>query len=93
MKTAKLSEIKDKLSAYVSMVRDGERVRITVRGVPVADLVPIELDPDDEERLAELERRGVIRRGSGELDPMLFKPGPKVQGSPSDDLIRERRER
>ncbi len=93
MKTANLSEVKDRLSAYVEMVREGERVRILVRGVPAADLVPVEMDLEDEEWLVELERRGVIRRGTAPLDPMLFEPGPKVSGSPSDDLVRERRKR
>lgn len=91
MKTVQLSEVKDRLSAYVEMVRHGERVRILVRGRPAADLVPVEPDLDDEEWLVELERRGVIRRGTGRFDPSLLEPGPKVPGSPSEDLIRERR--
>lgn len=91
MKTANLSEVKDRLSAYVDMVREGERVRILVRGVPAADLVPIDPDLDDEAWLVELERRGVIRRPTEPFDPALLEPGPKVSGSPSDDLVRERR--
>jgi len=95
MKTANLSEVKDRLSAYVEMVREGERVRILVRGVPAADLVPVAAEPDDEEWLLEAERRGVVRRALEPLDESLFEPGPgpRVGGSPSDDLVQERRSR
>jgi len=93
MKTANLSEVKDRLSAYVRMVRQGERIRILVRGVAAADLVPVDAEPDDEALLLDAEHRGVVRRGTGILDPMIFEPGPRVSGSPSDDLIRERRKR
>jgi len=93
MKTANLSEVKDRLSAYVEMVREGERVRILVHGVPAADLVPVVADPDDEEWLLDAERRGVVRRAVEPFDESIFEPGPgpKVSGSPSDDLVRERR--
>lgn len=36
-----LAEIKNKLSEYVRAVQDGNTFEITVRGVPVAMLVPI----------------------------------------------------
>jgi antitoxin (DNA-binding transcriptional repressor) of toxin-antitoxin stability system len=94
MKTANLSEVKDQLSAYVDMVRGGERVRILVRGVAAADLVPVTLEAgDDDAWLADLERRGVVRRGIGSIEEDLLEPGPPVAGSPSDDLIAERRGR
>ncbi|MSP62893.1 MAG: type II toxin-antitoxin system prevent-host-death family antitoxin [Myxococcales bacterium] len=96
MKTAKLSEAKDRLSYYVERVRRGESVRITVRGRPVADLVPIAdapaTDADEEAWLADLEHRGIIRRGKGGVDPEILKPGPRVKGRPlSQTLIDERR--
>src|SRR3989304_4045748 len=42
MKTASISEAKNRLSAYIDLVRRGETVQITDRGNPVARLVPLE---------------------------------------------------
>lgn len=92
MKMANLSEVKDQLSAYVDLARNGQSVRIMVRGVPAADLVPIP-PPEGEAWLAERERRGIVRRGAVPLDPLLLEIGPAVEGAPSDELVSERRER
>src|SRR5256885_12748032 len=81
MAAAKLSDVKNDLSRYVARARRGERIRILVRGVPVAEIGPIESardgDDDEEARLADLERRGVIRRGSGGLAARVPQPGPR----------------
>jgi prevent-host-death family protein len=68
MKTiAKVSELKAQLSRYLDRVKAGQEVVITDRGTPVAKLVPIPAaEGDDERRLEELERRGLIRRGTGQ---------------------------
>lgn len=73
---AKLSDVKNDLSRIVDRVRRGERVRILVRGVAAADIVPVEESGADE--LAALERRGVIRRGVSGVAKEILKPGPKV---------------
>lgn len=90
---AKLSEVKDGLSRYVERVRRGDRVRILVRGVPAADLVPVpDAGTDPDPSLAELERAGVIRRGRGGVPAEILRPGPRGRGRPlSRDLIDERR--
>lgn len=97
MKVAKLSKMKDELSRYVDYVRHGGRVRVLVRGLPAADLVPIsgtgggESDGPDA-ALAELERQGVVRRGSGRVPHALLKPGPRLRGvSMAATLAAERR--
>ena len=66
MKRATISEAKNQLSALIRRVRRGEEVLILDRDVPVARLVPVvSMTRGDESRLlAELERRGVIRRAS-----------------------------
>jgi antitoxin (DNA-binding transcriptional repressor) of toxin-antitoxin stability system len=46
MHQAKLSKIKNELSRYVALARKGQSVRIMVRGVAAADLVPIGDEPD-----------------------------------------------
>ena len=96
MKTARLSEVKDNLSRYVRYVRQGGRVRILVRDLPVAELVPISVDrsPDESEeaRLRDLERRGILRRAAGEVPAELLRAGPRARGRPlSEILVEERR--
>ena len=59
MRVANLAEVKNSLSRYVAQVRRGGTVRILVRGVPVADLVPVESRDESgagDAELAELER-------------------------------------
>jgi prevent-host-death family protein len=97
MKIAKLSEAKDDLSRYVDYVRRGGTVRILLRGVPVADLVPIEAGDKSsksaEHTLADLERRSILRRGSGSAWGELLDPGPSIRGPSVIEDIREERER
>ncbi len=81
MKEAKISEIKNHLSRYLALVRRGETVRILDRDRPVAHIVPI-LDAvtGGDEPLADMERKGLIRRGTGAIDSELLKHDPP--GSP-----------
>jgi len=85
MKVAKLSDVKDELSRYVDYVRRGGRVRVLVRGQPAADLVPVSgagasgADAADA-ALAELERQGMVRRGSGRVPREILKRGPRLRG-------------
>jgi antitoxin (DNA-binding transcriptional repressor) of toxin-antitoxin stability system len=85
MKVAKLSEVKDDLSRYVGYVRRGGRVRVLVRGVPAADIVPVApmggKARESDAALAELERQGVVRRGSGRLSREMLRPGPRLRGA------------
>lgn len=95
MAAAKLSDVKNDLSRYVERARRGERIRVLVRGVPVAELGPIDRTEDDDEdeeaRLADLERRGIIRRGRGGLEAEILKPGPRARGQATSDLLIEER--
>lgn len=92
MSVANLSDVKNDLSRYVQRVRRGERVRILVHGVAVADLVPVQAGDDDDE-LSELERQGVIRRGAGQPDASLWKEtGPRVPGRALTDALDDDRE-
>lgn len=84
MNTAKLSDVKNDLSRYVARVRQGARVRITVRGVAVADLVPVGADPlgaEDWPEMDELENGGMVTRGRRTgSDAILDRAGPRVRG-------------
>jgi len=63
MKTASISEAKNRLSAYIDRVRRGETVLITDRGRPVARLAPLEpgSKPHEDTQLAELAGLGIVR--------------------------------
>jgi prevent-host-death family protein len=91
MKVANLARAKNDLSRYVEYARRGGRVRILVRGAPAADLVPVSASGsdagDDEAQLAELERQGVIRRGTGNFPRELLRPGPRARGKALSELV------
>lgn len=97
MKTANLSDVKNDLSRYVDHVRRGGRVRILVRGLPAADIVPVEEgtekggDGATDAELRDLERRGVIRRGTPRFPRELDKPGPRVRGGAAVRAVIEER--
>jgi len=83
MKMVSLSEAKANLSRHVERARHGESVRIQVRGVAVAELVPVtDETPGDVDlsELQDLERAGLVRRGHGALPEEILKPGPPVRG-------------
>ena len=94
MKTASISEAKNSLSALIDRVRKGESVVITDRNRPVARLAPLEAGTpeSDASRLADLERRGILRRAL--KAPMRTLP-PPVRLPPGasvlEALLEERR--
>ena len=95
MKPAKIAQAKDNFSKYLSFVKKGGRVRVLDHGTPVAELVaiPSQAASDDEALLDSLERRGVIKRGSGEPFPEdFFEPGPPdPKGEALASFLEERR--
>ena len=97
MKTASISEAKNRLSALLDLVRKGETVLITDRNRPIARLAP--LDPttraSQDSRLRELERTGVLRRARSHPGRDFLKglpPAPKPQGDLLAALLAERNE-
>jgi len=83
MKTASISEAKNTLSALVDRVRKGETVLISDRGRPVAQLAPLAAHSPESarSRLADLERRGVIRRARTRPRRRLAPPVTLPSGS------------
>jgi prevent-host-death family protein len=95
METASITQVKNGLSAIIDRVKAGESILVTDRGIPVAVIEPVSGRIDVEDRLARLERAGIIRRGRGEPPIELMRmPGPAVRGGMSavDAIIEERRE-
>lgn len=90
MVTAGVAQLKARLSEYLARVQGGEEVVVTDRGRPIARLVPT---GGDDERLIEMEGRGLARIGSMRLPKgFLHEPLPETTASVVEALIDERRE-
>lgn len=83
MKTGSISQTKNQLNALIDQVRQGETIFITDHDRPVAKLVPAQVEDREEAAgaLAKLERKGIIRRGSGEIHRLA--PPLKMRGGSS----------
>ncbi len=95
MRTAKISELKAKLSAHIEYVKRGEEVLILDRDKPVAKLVGIEPLDDFDERTRRLIAKGVLtppigRRKPGDKWP--DPPGPMAPQEAIDRMWEEERE-
>lgn len=71
MELVGVAELKKRLSEYLDRVKDGEEIIVADRGRPVARLIPFQSvplsDEEEEMRLLDLQRRGLIRLGTGEI--------------------------
>lgn len=95
MTTASITQAKNNLSKLIKKVRHGESVFILDRNVPVARLEPLRRGgrDADEAKLTELERRGLLKRGTGKLPKDFFKLPPlKFKKSVVQALLEEREE-
>lgn len=101
MKSATISQAKDRLSEYLQLVERGETVLILRRDKPIARIVPIAAAGDrgaEDHRLAELERLGVLRRPRRKPPRDWYRHLPKAPELAADVdiaqiLIEERGER
>ena len=95
METVSIARLKASLSHYLRIVRNGEEVLVTDRGDPIARIVPLKKDEEAfSPHLRELERAGLIRRGTRKL-PEDFWKYPRVRcvkGSALKALLDEREE-
>jgi len=93
MEKATISQLKNRLSAYLRLVREGKTVVILDRNQPVARLekVPEELRSDA--RLARLESKGIVSRATKPLPLALPRTrAPQAKSSVVAALLDERRE-
>ncbi|MDE3150388.1 MAG: type II toxin-antitoxin system prevent-host-death family antitoxin [Acidobacteriota bacterium] len=96
MRTAKISELKAKLSAHIAYVKRGEEVLILDRNTPVAKLVSVGLAADHDERLQRLVAKGIVspsirlrKEGKEWPDP----PGPtRITRKMMEQVWREERD-
>jgi antitoxin (DNA-binding transcriptional repressor) of toxin-antitoxin stability system len=90
---ATISQLKNRLSAYLKKVRAGGTVLILDRDTPVARLERVEGGARPADRLARLEKAGLVRRGRRPLrvDRLRAAP-PGARRSVLEALLEERRE-
>ena len=96
MKSASISEAKNRLSAYIDLVRKGETALITDRNTPVTQLTPLQpaASPVEEAWLRALERKGLVKRAAKRgASTLLTKAPQKLPAGASvlDALLEERR--
>lgn len=93
MITATISEVKNKLSAYLRKVRAGETVLILDRRRAVARLEKVDAETAPNDKLDRLERSGLIRRSRSEIPPQILREEPPAPGkSVLEALLEERGE-
>lgn len=88
MATVGVRELKSKLSYYLSLARRGERVVVTERGVPIAELSPI-TQKTTEEVLRDLVARGLVSWSGGK--PKGASPPARITGKPLSEIVLEDR--
>lgn len=89
MKTADVREIRNRLSAYLRMVEQGERVTITHRGTVVAELGP-PTHATEEEAHSELRRRaraGTVRLGAPNRPDIYPRPAGRLPSQVVQELL------
>lgn len=91
MRTVNIGTLKNQLSAYLHLVRNGEEVVVRDRNVPIARIVPLPMafppEGDHEAELAYLISTGQVRPPKQEMDWEAFwaLPHPTV----SDEAMKE----
>src|SRR5262245_46302141 len=84
-----MSELRANLKSWVERARDGERVVVTDRGVPVARLVAV----DAEGLLDRLEREGTLVRARAAKRPVARRRRRVAAAGPVADLVTDQRRR
>lgn len=77
MKRVSVSDLKNKLSEYLRLVKKGETVEILERNIPIARIEAVKRTKDwHDATLQELERRGIVRPPEEEPDPHFLDKHP-----------------
>lgn len=91
MKTAGIREIKNRLSAYLRMVENGERVAVTHRGRVVAEIGPPThaTEEDAHAGLLRRARAGSVRLGAPNRPDLYLRPSRLLPSRIVQDLLDE----
>jgi antitoxin (DNA-binding transcriptional repressor) of toxin-antitoxin stability system len=96
MKSVRIAELKNRLSYYLRRVQRGESILVCDRDRVIARIErvgpPAGVTESDRDWLERLERRGVIRRGTGKLTPEWLANRPVVRADIVAAVLRERDE-
>ncbi len=96
MKAVNVAELKNRLSHYLRIVRRGEAILVRDRDRVIARIEPagdaLAREGDGGERLAALERRGIVRRARGRIPAGLLARRPRVRADVLATLLEEREE-
>ncbi len=95
MKRVAISQLKDRLSEYLRLVKRGETIEILERSVPIARIEAIHpAAQSTNEKIARLVREGVISPPSARLDKsFLSRPPIPCKGDIVRAVLEERDER
>jgi antitoxin (DNA-binding transcriptional repressor) of toxin-antitoxin stability system len=93
VQTVGIKELKDRLTYYLKLAREGDNIIVTDRGKPVAilhNLDVVEERAGVEERCASLGKRGMLRLPSrkGVMSPF---DAVQADGKPASEIILEER--
>lgn len=96
MKAVNVAELKNRLSHYLRLVRGGQAILVRDRDQVIARIEPAGPGDtetgSDEERLASLEQRGILKRARGPLTRRLLRNRPRVRTDVVAALLRDREE-
>ncbi len=93
MEKANISNLKNRLSAYLRKVRAGETVLVLDRNRPIARIEPVAGTPEADDRVARLEAAGLVRGARAPLPlELLAAEPPRSRQSVLAALVAERAE-
>lgn len=79
MTSVNVAALKNQLSRYLGLVREGQEVVIRDRNRPIAKIVPLSSIDDADTEEQGLIAAGKLRPGAGPLRPSFFRlPAPRV---------------
>ncbi|HEX5217789.1 MAG TPA: type II toxin-antitoxin system prevent-host-death family antitoxin [Vicinamibacterales bacterium] len=91
-KTASVVEFKARLSEYLRLVKGGNELLVTERGVPIVRVTPLDEAERKSTRRLRLSRSGQLKAGRGRVPKALQTPpaGEPVGAAVLDALLAER---
>ena len=90
MRSVQIAELKNKLSAYLKVVRAGEEVIVNDRKVPIAKIVPLDVSDFDLEEQAMI-AEGLLIPPKQRFDPdAFFAIGKNIRRRPGTDAAIDR---
>jgi prevent-host-death family protein len=97
MRTVTITELKNRLSTYITYAKAGETIIIRDRNTPVAKLIPIPTSTQDDgldEETRQLIADGILAPAKRPWNPAALDrlPWPKVEGRSATQALLDERE-